>query len=124
MSDGRGNPHSLSVRRTQKLWCGKGEQHGKKVRFDSTVEELALIRRCVDRYKKLKEGIGQEIVGGWELDVTMTLDAVNSNGTPIDFQKLLTAYDFSFVHDMDGMEKHIDKNTGKLTGFFLPRSAR
>lgn len=96
----------------------------KEVRFDSTVEELALIRRCVDRYKKLKEGIGQEIVGGWELDVTMTLDAVNSNGTPIDFQKLLASYDFSFVHDMAGMEKHIDKNTGKLTGFFLPRSAR
>lgn len=56
-------------------------------------------------------------------DVMMDLDAVNSNGCPLDFDKLAGFDDFDFAHDIVGIYKNLDRNTGQLTDHFIPRCA-
>lgn len=50
----------------------------------------------------------------------MAADGVNGN-PPIDFDRLLAADEFNFIHDVCGITRHLDRETGKLTGCFLPR---
>lgn len=57
-------------------------------------------------------------------DLLMDLTACNANGMPLDFEKLLSFDDFSFTHDVLGIRRYINRDTGQLTGFFVPRCAR
>lgn len=50
-------------------------------------------------------------------------DGVNGN-RPIDFDALLAADEFNFLHDTLGVVKHMDRETGKLENNFVPRFAR
>lgn len=55
----------------------------------------------------------------------MDMMATHANGNPMDFEKLLSADDFNFNHDVYGIERHLDRETGKLRNCFSPRcSAR
>lgn len=88
------------------------------VDFCATMEELKLIRKITDR-----------AIATWpqiidEISLLMDLDAVHSNGTPIDFQKLLNADDFNLAHDIFGIMNNIDRRTGKLQNCFLPRCSQ
>jgi hypothetical protein len=56
--------------------------------------------------------------------VTMDLNAAHANGCPLDFQKLLDFPDFDFFHDVYGIARHIDRETGRIGDCFLPRCAR
>lgn len=42
---------------------------------------------------------------------------------PLDLAALADADDFTLLHDCDGIERHLDKETGILAGHFLPRVA-
>ncbi len=53
----------------------------------------------------------------WE----MTLIATHSNGCPLDFRKLLELDKVDFGHDITGIDCFLDKETGELTGHFLPK---
>jgi hypothetical protein len=50
-------------------------------------------------------------------------DGVNGN-KKIDFERLLAADDFNFIHDVGGIQRHMNRETGKLENCFLPRCAR
>lgn len=54
----------------------------------------------------------------------MDLTATNANGCPLNFDALLTFDDFNFSHDIEGIMKHLDRRTGELQNYFLPRCAR
>lgn len=54
----------------------------------------------------------------------MDLDAVHSNGTPLDFQKLLAFGEADFAHDMFGIRENIDRTSGELLNCFLPRCSK
>jgi hypothetical protein len=57
----------------------------------------------------------------WEMDVM----AVHLNGCPLRLKDLLEADDFNFAHDLYGIYRHLNRETGKLEDCFLPRfSAR
>ena len=43
---------------------------------------------------------------------------------PMDWDALLAASDFDFIHDVSGIHAYIDRTTGDLTNHFLPRFAR
>jgi hypothetical protein len=58
------------------------------------------------------------------IDLQMDLDACHNNGTPLDFDKLLKAPTFDFVHDVVGIRRHMCRKTGKLQDSFLPRCAK
>ena len=55
------------------------------------------------------------------LAVEMDITACHINGGRLDIKKLLEADDFNFVHDVVGIERHMNRRTGKLDGSFLPR---
>ena len=57
-------------------------------------------------------------------DLEMDLTATHANGCPLDLEKFLGAPDFDFLHDVFGIQDHIDRRTGKLLNCFLPRCAR
>lgn len=95
------------------------KQAANEVSFQIDRDDAGLIALIVDRairagYAKAEEGLG----------VSMDLITLNGNGCPMDFQRMLDADDFSFAHDFFGIARHLDRSTGELTGFFLPRFAR
>lgn len=53
--------------------------------------------------------------------LTMDLTACHANGCPINLVRLLDANDVDFGHDITGIQRHIDRRTGKLRRAFGPR---
>lgn len=43
---------------------------------------------------------------------------------PLRLDDLLAADDFNFAHDITGINRHLNHETGQLTNHFLPRFAR
>ena len=43
---------------------------------------------------------------------------------PLKLQELLDADDFNFNHDLLGIRRHLNRETGELEDFFLPRFAQ
>jgi hypothetical protein len=87
------------------------------VNFDATFEESVLISEIVLRAKQLG-------FQGESLDLAMDIDAVHSNGCPLDLARWKDFPDFDFLHDINGISRFIDRDTGELTGHFLPRCAK
>lgn len=53
----------------------------------------------------------------------MDVTACHANGCPLDLEKLLHADAFNFSHDVFGIARYINRNTGKLENCFVPRCA-
>lgn len=89
-----------------------------EVEFSKNVEIVA----------KIADRAGSKIVkaSGGRISFMMDLlaaDGANGN-PPIDFERLLAADEFNFLHDVCGIARHLDRETGKLQNFFIPRFAR
>ena len=89
------------------------------VRFNVTEEDHRLIIRIAKRYLNIMRGSVEGIQ-----EVTMDLMAVHCNGNPLDLQGLLDANDMDLTHDIGGIRRHLDRRTGKLVDFFVPRYTR
>lgn len=63
------------------------------------------------------------LTGRDPVEIEMDLAAVHHH-TPMDFERLASADPFNFMHDVSGIASHLDRTTGKLTAFFLPRYAK
>lgn len=62
--------------------------------------------------------------GGWTYNLTdaeMDVTACHANGNPLKLAALLKADNFNFMHDVFGIRRHLDRDTGKLNDFFSPR---
>jgi hypothetical protein len=58
-------------------------------------------------------------------NIQTDLLACHLNGNPLNLRGLLDADDYNFAHDIFGIRRHLDRNTGELIGGFRPRfSAR
>lgn len=57
------------------------------------------------------------------IDADMDLTACHANGCTLKLTALLTADDSNFAHDVFGIQRHIDRASGKLQNCFLPRFA-
>ena len=88
--------------------------------WEASDDEAALISDIADRAVAIYQRRGAKID---RLDLEMSLTAVHLNGCPLRLEDLLEASDFSFMHDIAGISRHIDKRTGELTANFLPRYA-
>lgn len=53
----------------------------------------------------------------------MDVIACHMAGCHLDLERLLAAERGEFIHDLGGIRKHIDRKTGELGGFFVPRFA-
>lgn len=91
----------------------------REVSFKTTKKDYALIDVVVGRAISMKL-----IPASGRQDLEMDITATHCNGCPLDFEKWLAFDNFSFAHDVVGIQRHISRVTGELTGFFLPRCAR
>lgn len=89
-----------------------------KVSFNVTKGERAVVTLIVKRATEIAKRYGQKVDG---LSLAMDLCAVHANGCPLRFQDLLDADEFNFCHDVFGIERHIDRDTGALLNCFMPR---
>lgn len=87
--------------------------------FHATKEESETIREIALRAVKLcpcyKSGT---------LIPCMDVEATHCNGTPLRLKDLAKASDFDFVHDLQGIYHHLNRETGKLKDGFIPRFAK
>jgi hypothetical protein len=92
-----------------------------RVSFAIAKSRLALVNKIVERAVRLNLAGGKH----WYTEQTCRMDlvATHANGCPMAFRRLLDAPDFDFTHDICGIARHIDRESGKLRGFFHPRSA-
>ena len=78
----------------------------------------AIVERALAMAKKLRrKGVDR-------MSLRMDITAAHANGCALDLRKLLEASDFTFAHDVFGIEDHLDRSTGELLDFFTPRCAR
>lgn len=88
--------------------------------FDVTREEQEIILKIVVRAKE--DGL-LPLLGGTPMDLDMDLCATHRNGNPLQLAALLGAAYSDFAHDLAGIRRHIDRETGQLGGCFSPRYA-
>ena len=94
------------------------------IQFSCSEAEQSLIDRIVQRYINLLiEYTDLEIGTGDKLTLEMDIKAVHCNSCPLDLQRLLDAPESSFGHDVGGIQRYLDRDTGELTKDFRPRCA-
>ena len=59
----------------------------------------------------------EKLLGLAKIHFVLDIQAVKAD---MDWERLLEADDFNFIHDMAGINKHLDHDTGELTNF-IPR---
>ena len=91
-----------------------------KASFKVSRYEHTLIRDVVDRAVKLS--IDMEIKAS-KFDIAMDVTAAHVNACKPDLERLIAADDFNFAHDVFGIMRHIDRDTGNLRDCFRPRCA-
>jgi hypothetical protein len=91
-------------------------------RMEATRQELQWIVAIVKRFAEVL-GEDHEVD---RLSLMMDIEACHCNGCPLDLVSLLeVSRDADLVHDIAGIHRHLDRETGSLQNFFLPRySAR
>jgi hypothetical protein len=80
--------------------------------------DLSLIHEITKRYVKMT---GNRIN---QMTVEMDISACHISGNPLDLERLLSAKDFDFIHDIGGIRVSIDRETGKLMNCFDPRYSK
>ncbi len=88
------------------------------VRFTISARDALLVKKIVKRLA------GMSPTQRDPMEYRMDLTAAHANGCPMDFERLLGADDFNFLHDVFGIERHLDRATGKLQNSFHPRFAK
>lgn len=77
----------------------------------------AIARRARDVY--LEHSVDRSAI-----DIDMDLTATHCNGNPLRLDDLLKADDFNLLHDVSGISRHLNRETGKLEDHFSPRFSR
>jgi hypothetical protein len=91
------------------------------ISFKVSKQDSALIDQIVERALLLARRAGEELD---RLELHMDITAAHANGSALRLSEMLAADDFNFAHDVFGIRRHIDRKTGKLADFFVPRFAR
>ena len=92
-----------------------------KVSFKTVKADTVLIQKIVARAEAMA---CEARIPFDHLAARMDLTAVHVNDCPLRLAALLEAKEFDFSHDVFGIFRHIDRNTGSLRNHFLPRYAR
>ena len=87
-----------------------------QINFGASKDEIRKILEVQTRASKL--GHVKDTIS-FHMDIT----ACHLNGCKLDFDKLMDFDDFSFIHDVVGIQNNINRITGKLDNCFVPRCA-
>lgn len=88
------------------------------VNFDCDEEDMKTIQKISKRAVKMLKDFGSKRN---QLDIDMDITAAHCNGNPLRLKEFLEADDFNFIHDISGIGRHLNRDTGKLENCFLPR---
>lgn len=91
------------------------------LKFQATRREIEAISSIAKRAVKLAAGQGIDYK---QMDAMMDIEATHSNGCPLRLFDLLAADNFNFAHDVFGILRHINRETGQLENCFVPRFAQ
>lgn len=88
--------------------------------FAATPTERATIREIATRAHRIYRK--HKVPGApAHVNTMMDITAAHANGCPLRLQDLAAADDFNFMHDVNGIARHLDRETGQITDHFLPR---
>lgn len=90
------------------------------ISFTVSDDDMDLIHQITSRAVKL--GLINRNYS--KMTCNMDLTAAHANGNPLRLANLLAADDFNFMHDVCGIARHLNRDTGKLENFFSPRFSR
>jgi len=85
----------------------------KNNRVNTTKKEDVIIAEIAIRANKL--------MNLDELSTMMDIETCHLKNVELDLKKLLESNDFNFCHDVGGINANLNRDTGKLMNFFLPR---
>jgi hypothetical protein len=87
-------------------------------------EDFELIEQIAERAARMDRKYNGKGAGK-KLHHQMNIGACHASGNPLRLRDFLTADDFNFAHDVFGIDRHINRETGEMMNFFSPRfSAR
>lgn len=84
--------------------------------------ESALIGRVIDRVMDLCEDHNYPLRSTQRTQLEMDLCAAHLD-TQLELHRMLECSSTDLLHDVFGIQRHLDRETGKLTSCFLPRCA-
>ncbi len=87
-------------------------------KFTASKFEMDLIAKVAKRAIKMAK---ENNVDYDQMTAVMDLEACHCNGNPLDLNKLLDAPEGDFGHDVFGIRRFIDRETGVLGDCFVPR---
>jgi hypothetical protein len=87
----------------------------------SLAAEIA--KRATELYEEVEGPVSQQQSASFHRSTLMDIIAVHANGCPLRLQELLRASRFEFSHDVFGIRRHLNRETGQLGDYFLPRFA-
>lgn len=86
-------------------------------------QEFLIIGKICDRANEMGIMMPSQVQGNERMNLWMDLENAHKDvGLALD--KLLEADDLNFAHDVMGIQKHMNRSTGKLEDFFVPRYAQ
>lgn len=87
---------------------------------DRDTEDFALIEQIAERAARIDRKFNGKRASG-KLHHQMNVSACHASGNPLRLADLLAADDFNFAHDVFGINRHIDRDTGAMLNCFRPR---
>ena len=90
------------------------------VSFRVRKHEQRIIAEIADRATAIAGRLGVEYP---TTEAMMDITATHANGCPLKLEDLLQAEQFHFVHDVFGIRRHLNRETGHLEHCFVPRFA-
>lgn len=84
-----------------------------------TKQDVEKVKKIVDRIMDYQEDVGLKRS---RMDWHMDIEAAHIN-CKLDLDRLLSFDDGNFGHDVFGIMRHLNRNTGALMDCFLPRCA-
>lgn len=90
----------------------------KTISFEASKQDRAIIHLIAQRANRTAIAYDIDYCVG---DAMMDITACHANGMPLRLKELSSADDFNFCHDVFGIRRHIDRETGELNDCFVPR---
>lgn len=89
--------------------------------FTASKEDKAIIKKIASRAAEIyKDQYGMEVD---VVDIDMDLEACHCNGCYLDLERMLSGRERDLMHDITGINEHLNRETGALEDCFLPRHA-
>ena len=86
--------------------------------FDLTTEDFRSVETIINRFERIAGPLGRERAG-----LIMDITACHNGACKLDLAAMAAGRDADLAHDVAGIYRHFNRETGELEGCFTPRHA-